>query len=75
MQVDGTLVLLILSGFEVSVNLTEINYITSATAFSYEKTSFYNWGDQLFILGKRNFKEWHPHTLAKAHQLLIQSHH
>lgn len=57
MQAGGTLVLLILFGFEVSVNLTEMNYITSPTAFRYEKASFYNWGDQLFVLGKRNFKE------------------
>lgn len=41
MHVDVTLVLLMLSGYEGSVNLTKINYITSTTTFSYEKVSFF----------------------------------
>lgn len=41
MHVDVTLVLLMLSGYEGSVNLTKINYIASTTTFSYEKVSFF----------------------------------
>lgn len=36
-----TLVLLMLCGFEGSVNLTKINHITSTTTFSYEKISLF----------------------------------